>query len=69
MEELDAIINEDDIYKKVSLMIKLYSDKYQRYVSDKMNDTDYKNVNDDDWLKEIKSREEKPIKNKKKVAK
>lgn len=69
MEELDAIINEDDIYKKVSLMIKLYADKYQRYVSDKMNDTDYKNINDDDWLKEIKNREEKPIKNKKKVAK
>ena len=67
MEELDAIINEDDIYKKVSLMIKLYGDKYQRYVSDKMNDTDYKNINDDDWLKEIKNREEKPIKNKKKI--
>ena len=62
MGDLNAIINEKNIYDKTTAIINIYKNKKDSYKGNS-NDNNLNNENDEDWLKEINQKEDRPTSN------
>ena len=59
IEDLNTLIKEENIEKKINSIIKLHKEKYENYLKDDLNDITFKNEKDDDRLKKNLKKERK----------